>query len=194
MEVFALKFPQQLHFTDDEFYAFCQENRDIQMERNKHGEIIIMSPTGGITGDKNGEIIAELKLWNRSARLGKAFDSSTGFKLPNGATRSPDTSWVMKSRWEALSLKERKKFPPLCPDFVVELMSESDGLKAAREKMDEWMENGCRLGWLFYPDEEKAYIYRPGQPPEALTGYDKTLSGEEVLPNFTFDLHWLLDS
>ena len=115
MEVFALKFPQQLHFTDDEFYAFCQENRDIQMERNKHGEIIIMSPTGGTTGDKNGEIIAELKLWNRSARLGKAFDSSTGFKLPNGATRSPDTSWVVKSRWEGTFSKRTEEVPAPVP-------------------------------------------------------------------------------
>ena len=194
MEVFALKFPEQLRFTDDEFYAFCQENSDIQLERTKHGEIIIMSPTGGVTGDKNGEIIAELKLWSRSTQLGKVFDSSTGFVLPNGATRSPDASWVAKSRWNALSSEEKRKFPPLCPDFVVELMSESDALPAAQEKMDEWMENGCRLGWLFYPQEEKAFIYRPRQPAEERTGYDKTLSGEDVLPEFTLELRWLRDS
>ena len=158
------------------------------MERNQHGEIIIMSPTGGITGNKNVDIITELTLCNCFAKSGEVFNSSVGFTLPNGATRSPDASWIVKFRWDELSLKERKKFPPLCPDFVVELMSASDGLGATREKMDEWTENGCRLGWLFYPDDEEVRIYHLSQPAEVLVGYDRTLFGENVLPEFTFDL------
>lgn len=193
MEVFALKFPEQLRLTDDEFYAFCQENSNLRLEKTQYGDIIIMPPTGGIAGDKNGDIVTELTLWNRSALLGKVFDSSTGFILPNGATRSPDASWIAKARWDALAREEKKKFPPLCPDFVVELMSDSDGLKAAQEKMDEWMENGCRLGWLFYPTQEKTFIYRAGHSMEEIVGYDKALSGEDILPELTFDLQWLLD-
>ncbi|MEM9830211.1 MAG: Uma2 family endonuclease [Bacteroidota bacterium] len=192
MERYEIRLPASLQFTNDEFYAFCQENRDLRFERNANGEIIIMPPTGGITGDKNGELVADLKLWNRQAQQGKAFDSSTGFILPNGATRSPDASWLEKSRWEVLTEEQQAKFVPLCPDFVVELMSPSDTLKATQAKMQEWMDNGCRLGWLFYPKEEQAFIYRMGQAkPEILNGYDRTLSGEDVLSGFTFDLQWL---
>lgn len=193
MEVFALKFPKSMRLSDDEFYDFCQENSELRLEKTAQGDIIIMPPTGGVTGSKNGEISADLKLWNRAAKLGEAFDSSTGFVLPNGATRSPDASWIIQSRWDALSREEQKKFPLLCPDFVAELMSDSDGLKAAQRKMDEWMENGCRLGWLFYPAQQRAFVYRTNQAPEELTGYDQVLSGEEVLPGFTFDLRWLID-
>ena len=192
MDKYAIKLPKGLRFTDDEFFAFCQENRDLRFERNAHGEIIIMAPTGGTTGDKNGELTTDLKMWNRQTQRGKVFDSSTGFILPNGATRSPDASWLERSRWEALTEEEQAKFVPRCPDFVVELISPSDTLRATQEKMLEWMANGCRLGWLFYPKEEKTFIYRTGQgEPEALTGYDQALSGEDVLPGFEFDLRWL---
>lgn len=192
MEKYAIKMPESVRLTDDEFFTLCQENRDLRFERNPNGEIIIMSPTGGFTGDKNGEITADLKMWNRSCRTGKAFDSSTGFVLPNGATRSPDASWLEKSRWEALTEEQQAKFVPLCPDFVAELTSPSDTLPPTQEKMQEWMENGCRLGWLFHPKEEKTFVYRAGQAaPEELLGYDRTLSGEAVLPGFRFDLRWL---
>ncbi len=193
MEVFALKFPESMRLSDDEFYTFFQENCELRLEKTQHGDIIIMPPTGGVTGSINANITTELKLWNRSAQLGKAFDSSTGFILPNGAARSPDASWIAKSRWDALSPEKQQKFPPLCPDFVVELMSGSNGLKAAQEKMHEWMENGCRLAWLFYPTQEKAFIYREGQAWQEISGYDQSLTGEEVLPGFTFDLQWLTD-
>ena len=192
MDKYAIKLPKGLRFTDDEFFAFCQENRDLRFERNAHGEIIIMAPTGGTTGDKNGELTTDLKMWNRQTQRGKAFDSSTGFVLPNGATRSPDASWLERSRWDALTEEQQAKFVPLCPDFVTELTSPSDTLKATQEKMTEWMDNGCRLGWLFYPKEEKTFIYRAGQSePEVPTSYDQALSGEEVLPGFEFDLRWL---
>ncbi len=194
MEKYAIKLPERLRFTDDEFFDFCQENRGrgLRIERNANGEIIIMSPTGGLTGKKNNKLSAKLDHWNEGHQLGEVFNSSTGFVLPKGAMRSPDAAWVEKSSWEALSYEQQEKFPPLCPDFVAELISPTDTLKASLEKMDEWMDNGCRLGWLFYPKDEKAFIYRAGQPePEVLDGYGQLLSGEDVLPGFQFDLRWL---
>jgi Uma2 family endonuclease len=191
METFTLRLPKQWSLTDDEFYDFCQENDAVQMERSAHGEILIMSPTGGITGKRNKNVLYELETWNRKYQLGETFDSSTGFKLPNGATRSPDACWVEQSRWDSLSAEQQKKFPPLCPDFVVEIISESDSLPATQQKMEEWIANGARLGWLFQPDAEELFIYRPGQAAERQQGFQQTVSGEDVLPDFTFDLRWL---
>ncbi len=188
METVSLHLLQKQQLDDDEFYAFCQINPKLKLERTKDGEILIMALTGGKTGIKNSEIIAELIIWNRQAKAGNVFDSSTGFRLPNGAIRSPDAAWIMKERWEALSESEQEKFPPLCPDFVVELKSESDPLKAAQEKMGEWLENGCRLGWLLDPQAHKAYVYRPGRPVAEWEGFAQQLSGEDVLPGFVLDL------
>lgn len=188
METISLHLPQKLQLDDDEFYLFCQINPKLKLEKTKDGEILIMALTGGKTGIKNSEIIAELIIWNRQARAGNVFDSSTGFRLPNGAIRSPDAAWIVKERWEALSEAQQEKFPPLCPDFVVELKSESDPLKAAQEKMGEWLENGCRLGWLLDPQGQKAYGYRPGRPVAEWEGFTQQLSGEEVLPGFALDL------
>ena len=187
----TLKLPKQWSLTDDEFYDFCQQNDAVQLERNAHGEILIMSPTGGITGKRNKNILYELEAWNRQHQLGETFDSSTGFKLSNGATRSPDACWIEKSRWDSLTSKQQKKFPPLCPDFIVELVSESDNPSAVQQKMEEWLENGARLGWLFQPDTEEASIHRSGKSTERLQGYQQPISGEDVLPGFTFDLRWL---
>lgn len=189
MEKYAIRLPKNLQFTDDEFFDFCQENRDLRLERNASGEIIVRPPTGGLTGIKNSKTTTKLAIWNEENQLGETF-SSTGFTLPNGAMRSPDAAWVEKSRWEALSYEQQEKFLPLCPDFVVELISPSDTLKASQEKMDEWMENGCRLGWLIYPKEEKAFIYKGGKVTE-VNGFDQKLSGGVVLPGFVFDLAWL---
>ena len=174
--------------TDDQFFAFCQENSDLQFERTADGEIIFIMPTGGETRFRNTEIITELNLWNRSSKTGKVFDSSTGFKLPNTATRSPDAAWVSLERWNALSEEDRKKFPPLCPDFVVELMSESDSLHYSQDKMKEWMENGCRLSWLIDINAQKVYVYRDAQQPEVVPSFEEMLSGKEVLKGFTLDL------
>ena len=190
MEKYAIRLPEKLQFTDDEFFDFCQENHDLQLERNAKGEIIIMSPTGGLTGKKNNKLSAKLDYWNEERGLGEVFNSSTGFYLPNGAMRSPDTAWIEKARWDALSYEEQEKFPPLCPDFVVELISPSDTLKATQEKMDEWMENGCRLGWLIFPKVEKVFVYE-GEQVEEMNGFDQQLSGGTVLPGFVFDLGWL---
>ncbi len=177
--------------SENYFFALCQENRDIRFERTVHGEIIIMPPTGGETSFRNSELTTELNLWNRRKKEGIVFDSSGGFKLPNNATRSPDAAWVTKERWSKLTAAERSKFPPLCPDFVVELASESDSITTLKEKMMEYLANGCRLGWLIAPNEEKVWIYRPDKPIETISSFKETLSGENVLPGFTLDLNIL---
>ncbi len=174
--------------TDDEFYFFCQENNDLKFERDSTGTIKLVGQTGGETGERNSELNADLTIWNRHYKLGYVYDSSTGFRLPNGATRSQDAAWVLAERRNALTPKQHKKFPPLCPDFIVELMSESDSLKECLSKMQEYMDNGCRLAWLIDPKTEETRIYRPDGSVRVLTGFDNTLTGEDVLPEFAFEL------
>ncbi len=174
--------------TDDELFALCASNKMLRIERTKEGEIMLLHPTGGESGRHNTDIITDLNVWTRRTKLGIVFDSSTGFRLPNGAVRSPDAAFVRKERWEALSQEERRKFVPLCPDFVVELLSESDSLNVTQEKMQEWMENGCRLAWLIDPQTETAYIYRAGGSESTVQGFDDVLSGENVLPDFVLEL------
>lgn len=183
----TLQFPLVLRLTDEEFAQLVAANRDLRMELTAKGELIIMPPTGGETGDRNFELDGQLWWWNRQNSLGKAFDSSTGFRLPNGATRSPDVAWVKIERWEALTPADRKKFLPLCPDFAIELVSETDDLKDAREKMQEYLNNGLRLGWLINPKTRKVEIYRINREVEILQS-PASLSGEDVLPGFVLDL------
>ncbi|MGB5969255.1 MAG: Uma2 family endonuclease, partial [Spirulinaceae cyanobacterium] len=134
--------------TRENFYQLCRENPNLKLERNAQGELIIMPPTGGETGRSNSAVNAQVWLWNNQHKLGEVFDSSTGFSLPSGADRSPDVSWVEKSRWEALSQEQKEKFIPLCPDFVIEILSPNDSLKKTQQKMQEYVANGCRLGCL----------------------------------------------
>lgn len=176
--------------SDEQFFRLCVSNKDLKFEKTSKGEIILMPSTGGLTGSRNIEIASELRNWNQRTKLGKVFDSSTGFKLPNGATRSPDAAWLEKSRWTGLSLEEQKQFVPLCPDFVVELLSEPDALWMAQTKMEEWMANGCRLAWLIDPEAEKAYVYHAGVEVE-LVSFIATLNGNDVLPGFEFQLQVL---
>jgi Uma2 family endonuclease len=176
-----------IDLTDEQFWQLCQKNQEWKFERTASGELLIMSPTGGETGNRNIEIAYQLQGWSRKNNLGKAFDSSTGFKLPNGANRSPDASWITIEKWQSLSAEQRRKFLPLCPDFVIELPSSSDSLKKIREKMQEYIENGIRLGWLINVEAKQVEIYRPGKDVEILEN-PKTLSGEDVLPGFIFDL------
>lgn len=141
-----LKLPRDFRpMTDDEFFYYCQENPDHKFEREADGTIVVLGQTGGETGKRNSDLIIDLSIWNRGTKLGFVFDSSTGFVLPSGAARSPDAAWVEAERWNALTADERKKFPPLCPDFIVELMSESDSRRMAEDKMREYVDNGCRL-------------------------------------------------
>jgi Uma2 family endonuclease len=172
--------------TDEQFFELCSANRDMRFERSADGELIIMAPTGWGTGNKNAELGVDLGIWNRQARLGKVFDSSTGFRLPNGSDRSPDASWISKDRLEALN-PDPAKFLPLAPDFVVELRSESDTLKPLQTKMQEYIDNGVRLGWLIDPKNQRVEIYRPDQAVEVLES-PVSLSGEEVLPGFSLNL------
>ena len=176
-----------INLTDEQFFMLCQNNPDLRFERTAHGELIIMPPTGGITGDRNSDLNYQLRGWSRKNKLGKTFDSSTGFKLPNGANRSPDASWVKMERWNALTEDEKEKYIPLCPDFVVELMSPSDTLEKTRAKMKEYMDNGASLGWLINRKQKQIEIYRPNQEAEILN-FPQTLSGEDVLPGFILDL------
>jgi Uma2 family endonuclease len=187
MNPLTLQLPPVLQLTDEQFEQLAAVNQDLRLELTAKGELIIMPPTGGETGNRNFEIYIDLGIWNRQNPLGKAFDSSTGFRLPNGATRSPDASWVRMVRWDALTEEQRKKFLPLCPDFAVELVSETDDLEDAQEKMQEYLENGLSLGWLINPRTQQVEIYRPNQAVEVLQS-PATLSGEDVLPGFILDL------
>jgi Uma2 family endonuclease len=173
--------------TDEAFYQLCRANRDCKFERSAQGELIILPLSGGESGRRSADITAELGIWNRQTQLGYTFDSSTCFKLPNGAERSPDAAWVDRQRWEALTSAEREKFPPLAPDFVIELRSASDSLATLQAKMQEYQSNGVRLGWLINPQEQQVEIYREAEPAEILQS-PQQLSGEEVLPGFVLSL------
>ena len=178
---------ESISMTDEQFFILCQNNRDLRFERNANGDLIIMSPTGGETGNRNGRLSQQLFNWTDADGTGIAFDSSTGFKLPNGANRSPDAAWMLLSRWNSLTAEERKKFLPICPHFVVELLSPTDNLKTTREKMAEYRDNGARLGWLINRKSKQVEIYRPGEEVEVLES-PKSLSGETVLPGFVLNL------
>jgi Uma2 family endonuclease len=187
MNTLILNIPSAVKLTDEQFYQICLANPDLRLELTAQGELIVMPPTGGETGRRNFSLNGQLWLWNRQTNQGVAFDSSTGFKLPNGATRSPDVSWVKQERWDALIAEQKAEFPPLCPDFVLELRSASDSLSKAREKMQEYLDNGCRLGWLIDPQNQRVEIYRQDREVEIIQS-PTTLSGEEVLPGFVLDL------
>jgi Uma2 family endonuclease len=187
----ALQLPDRLSLrvTPEQFAALTAANRELRLERTATGELIVNPPTGSETGYRNWNLAGELYLWWRNAgEPGKAFDSSSGFELPNGANRSPDVAWVSQDRWDALTPEQRKGFAPLCPDFVVELCSESDTPKDLRAKIEEYIENGAMLGWLIDPKNKRVEIYRLGQRVEVLEN-PSTLSGEGVLPGFTLNLN-----
>jgi Uma2 family endonuclease len=177
----------KIDLTDEQFFQLCQNNRDLQFERTASGELLIMPPTGGETGNRNIELSYQLQAWSRQNNLGKALDSSSGFKLPNGADRSPDASWVRRDCWDALTPEQREKFLPLCPDFAVELRSPSDSIQKTQEKMQEYIDNGARLGWLIDRKNKRVEIYRPGRDIEIIEN-PTALSGEDVLPGFVLDL------
>ncbi|MEH2106411.1 Uma2 family endonuclease [Nostoc sp.] len=187
MNALTVNLKPVLELTDEQFFQLCQANRDLRFERTATGELIIMPPTGGETGNRNAGLTAQLWIWNEQNKLGIAFDSSTGFKLTNGADRSPDASWIKLERWDALTEEEKQKFPPISPDFVVELISPSDSLKVAQEKMREYIDNGVRLGWLINRKSRQVEIYRPGKEVEVLE-FPATVSGEDVLNGFVLNL------
>ncbi|MGB8698284.1 MAG: Uma2 family endonuclease [Thermosynechococcaceae cyanobacterium] len=175
--------PLTQKLSHEQFYELSMANKDVAMERSPKGELIIVSPVGGESGSREARLIAKLFVWNEQTGLGLVFSSSTVFKLPGGGDRSPDAAWVSLERWEVLTPEQRQKFPPLCPDFVIELRSESDRLKPLQDKMQEYLASGLRLGWLINPQDRTVEIYRTGQVVEVLP-LPATVTGEAVLPGF----------
>lgn len=173
----------RVHLTDEQFYQLCVSNPEIPLERNVQGALIVMSPVGGDSGSREMELGIDLGNWNRQTNKGKVFSSSTLFKLPGGGDRSPDAAWVELSRWQALTPEQRQKFPPIAPDFVIELRSHTDDLETLRAKMQEYINSGVKLGWMFNPQDREVEIYRQGQPKE-VRQLPTELSGEAVLPGF----------
>jgi Uma2 family endonuclease len=187
MNTYVLNLDPIVHLTDEQFYQLCLANRDLNLELNAKGELIIVSPVGGESGNEEAGLITDLEIWNRQTKLGKVFSSSTIFRLGNGAKRSPDAAWVKLERWEALTSDERKKFPPIIPDFLIELRSQSDRLRPLQDKMQEYLENGLRLGWLINFQDQQVEIYRENQPVE-IVQLPGVLRGEEVLPGFELEV------
>ncbi|NES20337.1 MAG: Uma2 family endonuclease [Symploca sp. SIO3E6] len=176
-----------VHLSDEQFYQICQSNRELRIERTPQGELIIMTPVGGESGNREADMIADLVFWNRQTRLGYTFSSSTTFKLPNGADRSPDSAWVRRDRWEALTPEQRRKFPPIAPDFIIELRSATDRIEPLRSKMREYLDAGVQLGWLINPQQQQVEIYRVGAEVE-VRDLPTELSGEDCLPGFSLNL------
>ena len=187
MNTILLQLNPDIQLTDRQFQQLCQNNRNLNFERSAQGDLIIMSPTGGSTGNRNGRLTQQLFNWSDRDRSGIAFDSSTGFKLPNGADRSPDAAWVIADRWNALTVDEQDRFIPLCPDFVVELMSPSDSRSVLQSKMQEYQDNGVRLGILIDRSAKQIEIYRIGQMME-MVDRPEIISGEDVLPGFELEM------
>ncbi|MFB2879251.1 Uma2 family endonuclease [Floridanema aerugineum] len=175
-----------VHLSDEQFYKLCQNNRDLNFERTARGELIIMPPVGGDSGNREADLIIDLGIWNRQTNLGYTFSSSTVFKLPNGADRSPDAAWIRRERYLALTPGQRRKFPPIAPDFVIELRSATDDLEMLRAKMREYMDAGVQMGWLINPQQQQVEIYRQGEDVE-VRNLPTELSGENVLPGFSLD-------
>ena len=184
--------PSKLRMNDEEFFEFCQLNPELRIERTSGGDIIVMAPTGGKTGRRNARLIVAFGSWAEKDGRGQFFDSSTEFILPNGAGRAPDLSWIRNERWLALSEKQLEQFPPLCPNFVVELRAPTDRLEALRTKLQEYVANGAELGWLIDPLERMVHIFRPGLDPEALEN-PLQVSGEPLLKGFVLDVQALWD-
>jgi Uma2 family endonuclease len=176
-----------VNLTDEQFYRLCLVNPDQILERSAKGELIVMAPVGGVSGNRESDLNGLVWLWNRETGLGKVFSSSTIFRLPSGGDRSPDVAWVKAERWSALTVEQQERFPPICPDFVIELRSRTDALEPLQEKMQEYLNSGLRLGWLINPQAEQVEIYRPNQPVRIIP-FPVSLSGEDVLPGFMLEL------
>ena len=190
-EATVLRGPFVTGFSDDEFFRFCQENDLARIERTANHEIIIMPPAGFESSYSSGQAFGSLLIWNRQHRQGRVLESSVGYLLPDGAVLSPAASWVSPERLATVTPEQLQKFPPLCPDFIIEVKSPSDRIPTLQAKMEQWLSNGVRLGFLIDTETETAYVYTPGQPVEIVHVFDNELSGEPVLPGFRLDLREL---
>ncbi|TAE59359.1 MAG: Uma2 family endonuclease [Nostocales cyanobacterium] len=187
MNTVTLNLDPIIRLTDEQFYQLCMANKDVSLELNAEGELIIVPPVGGESGRSEADLIINVGNWNHQTKQGIVFSSSTIFRLPNGAKRSPDVAWIKLERWEALTEEEREKFPPLTPDFIIELRSKTDRLKTLQEKMQEYINNGLRLGLLINPQDKEVEIYRIGKSVEVLS-LPAVISGEDVLPGFELEI------
>ena len=176
-----------IELTEDQFFELCQINQDLRIERTAEGDLVIMPPEGGETGNRSAVLGSFLTQWALQDGTGVTFGSSTGFTLPNGAMRAPDAAWVRRSRLATLTADQKQKFLPLCPDFVAEIRSPSDRLNSLQEKMQEYLDTGAQLGWLIDPPSRTVYVYRPNRPVERLE-HPATIAGDPVLPGFSLDL------
>ncbi len=179
--------PGSESMTTEQFYEFCQTNRDLRIERTANGEVVVMPPTFSDTGNRNGRIALQVGNWADKDGTGETFDSSSGFTLPNGAIRSPDTSWIKLERWNALTEEQKASFAPICPDFVIELRSKTDTLKSLQVKIQEYIDNGASLGWLIDRQQRKVYVYRPNRETEILDN-PESVSGDPELPGFVLQM------
>ena len=161
-----LRFRSETPMSDEELMRFCAANDALRVERDANGEILVMTPAGGRTGKKNSDLIIDLGIWARADGRGFVFESNTGFTLPDGSMRSPDAAWIERTRWDALSEEDQERYSPICPDFIIELRSQSDSLPEFEEKMEQWIANGAKLAWLIDPERQVVALYRPGDQPE----------------------------
>ncbi len=183
----SVNLPDSESMTTEQFYQFCQANRDLRIERTANGEVIVMPPASSDTGNRNFKIALQVGYWADRDGTGEGFDSSAGFTLPNGAIRAPDTSWIKLERWNALTEQQKASFAPICPDFVIELRSNSDTLKNLQAKMQEYIANGALLGWLIDRQNRRVYIYRPNQEAEILDN-PESVSCDRILPGFVLQM------
>ncbi|MEL4896079.1 Uma2 family endonuclease [Crocosphaera sp. Alani8] len=183
----VLQLSPAIAMTDEQFFALCQLNRDYRLERNAKGELVIMSPTGSETGNRNAKLTQQLGNWTDENRTGINFDFSTGFKLPNGADRSPDAAWMTLAKWNSLTEEQKTRFAPICPDFVVEMRSPSDSLQSLQDKLQEYIDNGVKLAWLIDRKNSQVYIYRPQTEVKCLDN-PITVNGDPVLPGFQLQM------
>ncbi len=191
METIILKDRFTGSMTDEEFLWFCQENKDLRIERNSKLEIIIMSPVTTLSNYGSGAVFAQLYMWSLQNGNGLAFDSSTGFTLPDRSVLSPDASWLSKEKWNALSDHDKDRFAPVCPEFIIEVRSKSDSLEDLQAKMKVWIKNGAELAWLIDPREKTTYIYHPKEELRVVKGLDKTMQGSGAVAGFVLDLSLL---
>lgn len=191
--IIPLHIPQLGTFSDEELVAFCLANPELTIERDKNGQLFIsMSPTHALTSSNNSELIAELTLWNRRTKAGKVLESSGGFFLADTSMRVPDAAWIQKDRWDGLTMEEKKSFPHMAPDFIMELKSDTDSLRNLEEKMTKWIANGVRMGWLVIPERAETHIYLPGSE-VIVRSFDESLEGLDTLPGFSVRLSEILE-